>query len=199
LLCYLLEAARALSWKLPLLLRPPRLHFGQRLKPNSATFRAHADYYSELNFVAVYGAAASFSNCRLHTTRRTTNLPQNSPRIIILFFVPLFPCSLLLSQSASLFLSSFISSLLSSFLSFLPSFLFIYCFVPFYFFLSVNLQEPNDSTDHSPSEADSLLASQQTAHLLWEPKVRYRVHKIPPLIPILSQMNPVNNFPPYSS
>jgi hypothetical protein len=52
--------------------------------------------------------------------------------------------------------------------------------------------------EQSPfSEANSHLASQEIPHPLWNPKVHYPVHNSPPLIPILSQMNPAQIFLPY--
>jgi hypothetical protein len=47
-----------------------------------------------------------------------------------------------------------------------------------------------------PCEADSHSASQGISHLLLNTEVHYRVHKRPPLVPILRHMHPVNTFPP---
>jgi hypothetical protein len=47
-------------------------------------------------------------------------------------------------------------------------------------------------------DADISLAGQEALYVLWNPKVRYLVHKSPSLVSILSQIIPVHSLPSYS-
>jgi hypothetical protein len=52
----------------------------------------------------------------------------------------------------------------------------------------------------SPSrEAASCAAIQELPNISWNPMFHYRVQKNPPIIPILSQINPVDVIPFYLS
>jgi hypothetical protein len=76
----------------------------------------------------------------------------------------------------------------------------------YYIFLSVRDSEivrPFDnltnSMEHSPWDASSHTASQETPRLQWNPKFHYRVHKGPTLVPILSQIHQIHSLPRYLS
>jgi hypothetical protein len=49
----------------------------------------------------------------------------------------------------------------------------------------------------SSSEAATCEATQEIPEVLWKLKVHYRVHKSPPLGPILSHINLVHTSPSY--
>jgi len=68
--------------------------------------------------------------------------------------------------------------------------------LPFFYlscFRSLKFSFSTYSTEQSPSwEANRFSAGEEIPRILWNPKIPYPIHKLPPPGPVLSQINPTS-------